>query len=80
MSKPKLPTIKSLANNFILLVVDKNAPEIQKVEMAKSFHAGAFSVLELLSNVITAMSDEEGINYLESLHQEMRDYLAKLKK
>ena len=80
MNKMPVKTIEQRWESFEKNVINPNAPEIQRVEMRNAFYAGAESMLQgVMVASEASVSDEEGVDILESYHQQMRDFAQELR-
>lgn len=52
-----------------------NAPIEQRVEMQKAFYMGASTLLGILQEIPDDISEDEGAEVFEQLHQECKAYL-----
>jgi hypothetical protein len=63
-------------NDFDRLIVPRDAPEVQRIEMRRAFYAGAATMFSLISGGLD--SDKEptdlDVAYLETLNQELMEF------
>ena len=72
-------TIQSFWESFSKDVIPEDAPEVQRKEMKRSFYAGCYTVLQITYGIgDEAVSEEAGIQMLETLHQESRIFLDRI--
>ena len=67
-------TIASQWASFEHSVVPANASEIQRIEMKRSFYAGAGAMLSLMTGTIAKQSEAAGVQMVKGLHQECRTF------
>jgi hypothetical protein len=72
------PTIGDLWLSYLDQVIPVGAPLVQIQESKRAFYAAAGLVLDLLMSGIgdDTVSEEDGVAYLESLHQEVRAFVG----
>lgn len=68
-------TIAAKWEKFVIDVLPKDAPAVQRVEMRRAFYAGAASLL----NIQTKIADDDvsmdaGVMILEGIHQELLSF------
>jgi len=74
-------TIQEQWKQFSALVIQNDAPEIQKQEMKLAFYGGAEAVLRLQLNITDpSVSDDAGVQMLEGIHDECRRFAAEIAK
>ena len=79
MSTPLETRIASQWDSYRRDVVPARAPLIQLQETRRAFYAGAWAALQLLAAVSSDdVSEDAGAAYIESLHQECRDFVASM--
>jgi|WetSurMetagenome_2_1015567.scaffolds.fasta_scaffold03374_3 hypothetical protein len=72
-------TIQSQWESFKEQAMPGTASLTQKIEMEKAFYAGAFSVLILMLNIGgDDISEEAGVQMLETLHEECRQFKERI--
>lgn len=60
-------------------VIPKESPQIQIKECKRAFYAGMISMFSILSgDVVTTVSDDEGVKIMENIFQELNDYKDKI--
>jgi len=72
-------TLQERWESFNSLVINQNAPEIQRTEMRNAFYAGAqalmFGIVDASSE---EMTEEAGSAIIEGYHQELADFAVEL--
>lgn len=72
-------TLQDQWEKFSTLVVPKDAPPIQKIEMKRSFYAGAHAYFHLIAGDLCDVSDDAGVAMIEGWRQEIETFAAEVK-
>lgn len=71
--------IRALWDEFELITIPIQAPEIQRVEMKKAFYMGALVVMDQIVMKIgedESVGEEEGALLLQQIHQECMSFFT----
>ena len=66
--------------SLIAEVIPKNAPPLQVREMKRAFYMGAVAAISLTTNAADKLSEDDGVVFMRSLRQEMRDFMQQIEK
>ncbi len=59
-------------------VIPNDAGAIQVQECQRAFYAGACSILNIQCEIDEGMSDDDGVKFIESLHEECEHFVEHL--
>lgn len=68
-------TVNSMWAEFARAVMPKDASNIQRSEMKKSFYAGAWRMLQAVKEIgEESVNDDEGVDWLEACYIEIQQF------
>jgi len=77
--KPSAFTIAEQWDAFSALVMPKDAPTLQRLEMRRAFYAGFEAALRIQWGIgDKSISEDAGIAIIEGLHQECKLFAARI--
>lgn len=67
--------IKSTWDSYKAEVVPENAHEVQVLETKRAFYAGVSSAMNIITNKVADMEEEEAMTYLDGIEQELNQFV-----